>query len=337
MNQDSSPLPPDDLRGPLIEHWLNQTLDSAWRLEKVADDASFRRYFRVFPGRKQTAGSLILMDAPPGLEPLEPFVDITRRLRDAGLHAPQIMARNTADGLLLLEDLGDTLFRQLITPDGGAEWLALAFDALEIMVRRVDVAGLPDYDARRLGQELELFPDWYLDQHLRRPWSSGDRQRWSTLCELLIDSALAQPQGFVHRDFHSCNLLATSADPPGIIDYQDAVRGPVSYDLVSLLWDRYVEWPRTQIDAWLDQLRPRLLADQATDMTAAHWRRSCYRMGLQRNLKIIGIFARLNHRDSKPAYLRLIPRFRGYVLQALQWDPALHPYRTLLEPVLCEQ
>lgn len=303
----------------------NTGLD-ALQLEPVSGDASFRRYFR-FSAADRT---FILMDAPPEKENSAPFVDIAQRLRSAGLNAPEIIAFDLQQGYGLLEDFGDELYRELINEESAASVFQDLLGLLEGMARHVNTAGLPDYNEAALATELDLFKTWYLQLHRNRPLSDRESQLWQKLCMQLIGSALEQPQVFVHRDFHSCNLLRT-ASGPGIIDFQDGVRGPLSYDLASLIWDRYIRWPRTQLEQWMQDAYAVLPIDCALDQ----WVRYCDLMGLQRNLKIVGIFARLEHRDGKRGYVEMIPRFYQYLLDVLARYPEFTEFKQLLEQDSC--
>jgi aminoglycoside/choline kinase family phosphotransferase len=296
------------------------------RLEPVSGDASFRRYFRLLA----PAGPVILMDAPPDREDSRPFVDVAARLRAAGLSAPRILAFDLDLGFGLLEDFGDVLYRDVLDRDSARRLMPGLFDVLEALAMRVSSDGLPAYDEPVLQAELDLFPDWYLERHRRRPLAGAERGTWAGLCDALIGSAIGQPQVFVHKDFHSCNLLQT-ADGPGLIDFQDALRGPVSYDLVSLLWDRYIAWPREKLEEWMLGMRERL----APGIEPAEWIRWCDWMSLQRNLKIVGIFARLRYRDSKEGYLEMIPRFYRYLLDVLPRYPEFRAFLNLLEDPAC--
>jgi aminoglycoside/choline kinase family phosphotransferase len=296
------------------------------QLRPVSGDASFRRYFRCdWRGR-----SLVLMDAPPEKEHSAPFVDIDRRLRQAGLNAPEILHFDLELGFGLLQDFGDVLYRDLLDEHNADDLFPGLFDILERFAADVDPAGLPPYSAGSLQFELDLFPDWYLDRDRKRPLTSAERADWTELCARLIESAQHQPQVFVHRDFHSCNLLQNGA-APGIIDFQDGVLGPLSYDLVSLLWDRYITWPRPRLEAWMRAMHARY----ELDCTPAEWIRQCDWMGLQRNLKIVGIFARLEHRDGKRGYLALIPRFYGYLCDVAARYPEFRALHRLLEDSRC--
>ncbi|MGD8384701.1 MAG: phosphotransferase, partial [Lysobacterales bacterium] len=295
--------------------------------QPIESDASFRRYFRL----RVDGRGCVLMDAPPPNEDVRPFCDINARLLEAGLKAPEILRAEHDLGFLLLEDLGDTRLRSLIDKRSADLHFNALFGVLRDMALKVDHRDLPAYDRGLLQMELDLFPDWYLAHH--RPGISGERFEavWNPLCEALIESATTQRQCFVHRDFHSCNLLLTPRGEIGIIDFQDAVAGPVSYDLVSLLWDRYIRWPRQRLEQWIHQFAALL----ELDVPAADWLRSCDLMGLQRNLKIVGIFARLHYRDGKRGYLEMIPRFYGYLLDTLQYYPEFGAFRDLLEQETC--
>jgi len=308
--------------------WAADTLGlNPVELQPVSADASFRRYFRFSTGDR----SVILMDAPPEKETSAPFVDIDRRLRQAGLNAPEIYHFDLDLGFGLLEDFGDTLYRDILDERSVDELFPHLFTSLVNMARNVNTDSLPGYAALILQQESELFPNWYLRVHKRRPFSPAERLMWNEICTRLIRSAYQQPQVFVHKDFHSCNVLQTPSGEPGIIDFQDGVSGPLSYDIVSLLWDRYITWPRKRLEIWMkdfhDQLEP--------DCDLETWIRWCDLMGVQRNLKIVGIFARLNYRDGKAAYLDMIPRFYGYLLEVIPRYPEFHEFHQLLEQAEC--
>jgi aminoglycoside/choline kinase family phosphotransferase len=308
--------------------WSAAALDrTGLEVSPVAGDASFRRYFRLH----DNTSTWILMDAPPDQEDSRPFVEVDQRLLQAGVHAPQILAADLAQGFLLLEDFGDTLFRDILDSTSAHQWFPRIFGVLEAMATGVDATGLPAYGRQKLAEELELFPKWYLQRHKGITLSCEDWDVWEALCTRLILSAQSQPQVFVHRDFHSCNLLHTSDDRIAVIDFQDGVQGPWTYDLASLLWDRYIAWPRSRLEAWMEEFRQRLAPD--TDPQA--WVRWCDWMGLQRNLKIVGIFARLRHRDDKKGYVEMIPQFWAYVREALPRYPEFAEFEQLLERLKC--
>ena len=241
----------------------------------VSGDASFRRYFRIDTGRR----SLILMDAPPDQEDSTPFVDIAGRLRLAGLKAPEIICFDLEQGFGLLEDFGDTLYRQIISEDSVDTFFPDLFRILERMARQVNADGLPPYDAAFLQQELDLFSHWYLDVHRQRPLTGRESDLWAATCEHLIESAAGQPQVFVHRDFHSCNLLDTPSGP-GIIDFQDGMKGPLNYDFISLIWDRYIAWPRIRIEHWMRETHALLPVDCGLD----EWHRLSLRRACNRRV-----------------------------------------------------
>lgn len=269
-------------------------------------DASFRRYFRATDADGQR---WIIMDAPPDRENSAPFIDIATRLRNAGLNAPEILATDRAQGYLLLTDLGDRTLLEVMTPDNAERYFDAALDALVRMQAKADASGLPPYDTALLRRELDLYPDWYLARHRGVELDADERAVWNAACETLISSALLQPQVFVHRDFMPRNLM--DSDPVGVIDFQDAVRGAVTYDVVSLFRDAFVSWPEERISHWVAKYRA--LARDAGVELPADFERAFDWMGLQRHLKIIGIFARLNYRDGKGKYLAETPRFFHYV------------------------
>lgn len=308
--------------------WLLESgADLQSDFQNVAGDASFRRYFRV----QVNGESRILMDAPPPGENIRPFIDVDQRLRAAGLYAPEIMYADPLNGYLLLEDLGDDLYRDLLHADNVDTIFPELFDVLKTFALRTDSSGLPDFDYRKLREEMDLFPDWYLLKH-RKTMQHGQLVAvWDDFCNQVIKAAMQQPQCFVHRDFHSCNLLRTPGKETGIIDFQDAVKGPVSYDFISLIWDRYIAWPRPRIEQWMEEIR--LLF--GLDIEPLEWRRYCDLMGLQRNFKVVGIFARLHYRDKKSGYIEMIPRFYKYVTGTLRLYPEFEEMLGIMEKPEC--
>ncbi|HLF30005.1 MAG TPA: phosphotransferase [Xanthomonadales bacterium] len=296
-------------------------------LNPVSGDASFRRYFRLLTQN----GSLILMDAPPQQENMASFVDIDARLLQSGLRAPRILHCDLQQGFGLLEDFGDRLYREVLNTDTAGAFFPGLLELLARMASNTDCSGLPRYDDARLQAELDLFTEWYLARHRQKTLGVPEVACWQSLCHELKRSAAAQPQVFVHRDFHSCNLLYQEGQAAGIIDFQDAVQGPVSYDFVSLLWDRYISWPRSQLEQWMETFRLML----ELEMEPAAWVRYCDLMGLQRNLKIVGIFSRLHCRDGKAGYLEMIPRFYRYLLDVLPRYPEFTDCHALLEQPEC--
>jgi aminoglycoside/choline kinase family phosphotransferase len=309
---------PDDPRLERLRAWLQQEL--GWPdvgLAPASADASFRRYFRVtVPGRPP----VIAMDAPPGKEDVEPYLRIAAMLADVGVNAPRVLERNAGDGFLLLTDLGSTTYlAELADPERAGPLYCDAMAALlRIQARGARHAeGLPPYDERLLRFEMSLFTDWLLGRHLGLALSPVERRTVEQACDTLVASALEQPAVFVHRDYHSRNLMVCPGNNPGILDFQDAVRGPLTYDLVSLLRDCYVAWSPAQVARWALDFRD---AAQAGGVPVGEDETRFMRwfdlMGMQRHLKASGIFARLWHRDGKPGYLPDVPRTLGYIVSA---------------------
>lgn len=273
-------------------------------------DASFRSYWRVW----RAGRSAIVMDAPPQHEDVAPFVTIARRLRAAGLEAPEVLAEDRQQGFLLLGDLGPRSFLDALAEDTVEALYLSAMDALARMQEHVPCEDLPAYDQARLMAEMDLFPTWFLARHLGQEPDAGESALIADTMQTLCRSALEQPTAFVHRDYHSRNLMLLADGRPGILDFQDALRGPLSYDLVSLLKDCYIQWPLARVHGWAEQYRQGLVAAGRLAVGPTRWRRWFDWMGLQRHLKVLGIFARLNYRDGKPRYLADLPRVLDYVL-----------------------
>mgnify|MGYP001599773505 CR=1 FL=1 len=270
------------------------------------------------------------MDAPPEREDCGPFIQVASLLHGAGLNAPQVLARDLDRGFLLLSDLGRQTYLHVIN-DANADLLMR--DALDALLRwqlasRPGV--LPAYDAALLQRELSLFPDWYVAKHLQTALSPAQAQQLAGIERLLIDSALAQPQVYVHRDYMPRNLMI-SATNPGILDFQDAVHGPLAYDVVSLFRDAFLSWPEERIAAWRQYYLDRARAAGLVAVSDAEFARAFDWMGLQRHLKVIGIFARINYRDGKPHYLADVPRFIGYVRSVAGRYPELTPLLQLFD------
>jgi len=271
------------------------------------------------------------MDAPPPGENVEPFVDVARRLRAEGLHAPEILLADPPNGFLLLEDLGDELYRGILNENTVSSLFPGLFDLLNHFALSIDTTGLHEFSDKNLLMDMNLFPEWYLGYHRNSVPTEMLEGTWDRFCAEIITSALEQPQCFVHRDFHSCNLLRTASNSIGIIDFQDAVKGPVTYDFISLIWDRYITWPRPQIENWMEQIRLNI----GLDIEPMQWRRYCDLMGLQRNFKVVGIFARLFYRDGKGGYIEMIPRFYDYITSTLRLYPEFSEVLDILETPQC--
>jgi len=289
----------------------------------ASEDASFRRYFRVHSG----ARSFIVMDAPPDNEDCLPFLRVAGYLESMRLNAPRVIEINLDEGFLLLSDLGNRQYLKALEqdPDQAPQLYADALRALlQIQRRGVAFQGhLPPYDEALLRFELSLFHDWLCGTHLGIDFPDEAEAQWRAVCDLLVANALDQPQVFVHRDYHSRNLMVTEVDNPGILDFQDAMEGPLTYDLVSLLKDCYVKWPAEQVLEWSHEFYGRLDAGLRGQIDRSRFQRCFELMGVQRHLKAAGIFARLNHRDGKPAYLEDVPRTLSYVQELAPRYPEL--------------
>ena len=322
----------DDPRLDQLCAWLTDDLEIGdFAIAPASADASFRRYFRVTTASE----SRIVMDAPPDREDVAPYLTITDMLAQIGVHAPRVLARNAEQGFLLVTDLGSvTYLMELADPVRADALYGDALDALGRIQRHGDphAERLPPYDEKLLRFEMSLFPDWFVGRHLRLTLDNQQERVLAAACDGLVANALAQPRAFVHRDYHSRNLMYYQGDNPGILDFQDAVHGPITYDLVSLLRDCYVDWPESQVRAWALRFRELLIdSDRAAGNDDAQFLRWFDLMGVQRHLKAIGIFARLWHRDGKSGYLPEIPRTLGYVRHVCQRHGELEQLGTLLD------
>jgi len=325
-------MPENDARLALLHKWLSNDLGlHPERVEPASSDASFRRYFRAF--RKDE--TFIIMDAPPDKEDVRPYLKVTRLLEGIGVHVPHVHEADVDRGLLLLEDLGTTQYLQRL--DAGDDPDRLYGDALfalaDIQTRGADAAReLAPYDREPLARELALMPEWFFRRHLELALTDAEAQIIDAAFEFLIVEALAQPAVFVHRDFHSRNLMVTSERNPGVIDFQDALRGPIGYDLVSLLKDCYIGWPRDRVVAWVSGYRTLLRSRGGSggrdDREFLRW---FDLIGLQRHIKVLGIFARLWYRDGKVGYLRDLPLTLEYVRDTCTRYPELAGLSALLE------
>lgn len=284
-------------------------------LTPASGDASFRRYFRCQKG----AESFIVMDAPPGKEDCLPFIRVAGYLEAMHLNAPRILEADLDKGFLLLTDLGSAQYLNQLDEDRSSAG-PLYVDALAALLIMQSRGGafqshLPPYDDALLRFELSLFHDWLCGTHLQIEFSSDEEVAWQSLCDVLVRNAIDQPQVFVHRDYHSRNLMVTTDDNPGILDFQDAVEGPLTYDLVSLLKDCYIQWPPEQVRQWAGEYYSQLDDSLIGSIDAEQFLRYFDLMGVQRHLKAAGIFARLNHRDGKFGYLQDVPRTLSYIVE----------------------
>ena len=294
-----------------LNQWLDQLGYRNYRLSPASEDASFRSYLRL----ETAAESLIVMDAPPAKEPCDQFIAVAQKLRDAGLSAPEIIARNPAEGFLVLTDFGGSDYLSQLNPESEASLYGDALAALLLMQTRIDATDLPPYDAALLNREMDLFHDWFLGKLLGISLDPGQQAIWQSIKQTLVDNALAQPQVFVHRDYHSRNLMKLETGNPGILDFQDAVKGPITYDLVSLLRDCYIDWPPIRVEQLALDYYEFAKVNDLVNVKAAQFMRWFNLMGIQRQLKAIGIFSRLKIRDGKAGYLKDIPRTLEYLRQ----------------------
>lgn len=327
------------LRQEMLKKWLTGLSEFEFDLETLqaaSSDASFRRYFRV--SESNAARTLIVMDAPPEKEDVRPFVHVAELLRKGGANAPEVLAQNADEGFLLLQDFGNTTMLQGLNaqPAQTDAFYIRAIQDLVDMQANTPTTGLPAYGADKLLQEMNLFDEWYVGRHCGAELTEQERNWLDSIKGMLIQSALAEPQVFVHRDYHSRNLMLTSAagDAPqfGILDFQDAVKGPLSYDLVSILRDAYIEWPEAQTLDWTVRYweAARKAALPICEDPGEFYRQFDF-MGLQRHLKILGIFARLNHRDGKAQYLNDLPMVLRYVRLVAGRYIAFKPLLLLLD------
>jgi aminoglycoside/choline kinase family phosphotransferase len=319
-----------DSRLESLKDWVGQVLAlSEYEVRPASEDASFRRYFRI----SGNGATYIVMDAPPGKENMRPFIEVARRLQHLGLNVPEVLEQDLARGYLLLTDLGQQMYLPQLNEATVERLYGDALGALVVLQAGIftDPVFLPEYDAALLRGEMELFREWYLGRHLGLTLDTAQTAALDEAFTALLHSALAQPRVWVHRDYHSRNLMVTRENNPGILDFQDAVRGPATYDLVSLLRDCYIAWPLERIEEWA--LGYQTLALQSGLPVCAdevQFLREFDFMGVQRHLKAAGIFARLNHRDGKAAYLNDIPRTLGYVVGVSGRHPELRGLHNLL-------
>lgn len=316
-----------DARAQAVYRWACAQLGlSGAEFAPASADASFRRYFRLTAGGR----TWIVMDAPPPQEDCRPFVRVARLLRAAGVHAPEVLGQDLADGFLLLTDLGTQTYLEVLDEDNADLLFA---DAVAALIRwqrasRPDV--LPPYDEALLRRELALFPDWYLARHLGLRLEGAARLAWDAVCDRLVAAALAQPRVYVHRDYMPRNLMRATPNP-GVLDFQDAVYGPLAYDPICLFKDAFLSWPETRVADWLRDYWERARAAGLPVSTLARFLRDADWIGVQRHLKVLGIFARLNERDGKPRYLADTPRFVRYVVEAASRYAELEPLLRLFE------
>ena len=317
-----------------LDDWLRACLrGERFSIAPASEDASFRRYFRV----TTAAGTRIVMDAPPEHEDCRPFVKVARLFRQAGVNVPEVLAEDTDNGYLLLSDLGSTMYLEVLNELSAAH----LYDAASNALVRIQLASrpdmLPEYGRELLLRELRLFPDWYVAKQLGVSLSRAQSDALGSVFELILANNLAQPRVYVHRDYHSRNLMLTEPNP-GIIDFQDAVYGPVTYDLVSLFKDAYIRWDEEQVIDWVARYWEQAKAAALpVDADFAAFYRDFEWMGVQRHIKVLGIFARLFHRDGKDRYLRDMPLVMAYLRRACERYRALGPLLRLLDDLAQQQ
>ena len=280
---------------------------------------------------------MIVMDAPPEHEPCDRFISVAKKLRAAGLNAPEIIASNLEDGFLLLTDFGSLDYLSQLNPQSEGPLYADALAALLIMQTRVDKAGLADYDEAMLLRELDLFHDWFLIELLGIELNSSQQSIWQETRQMLVGNALGQPQVFVHRDYHSRNLMVVDQHNPGILDFQDAVSGPLTYDLVSLLRDCYIAWPLERVEQLALDYHELARAQQLVEVDSGQFMRWFNLMGIQRHLKVAGIFSRLKIRDGKSRYLDDIPLTLAYLQQVSALEASTTGLSALLDQLQLQQ
>ncbi|HEX6362608.1 MAG TPA: phosphotransferase [Albitalea sp.] len=333
----------DDARRARFHEWLaavgpRHGLRPA-TLRPASSDASFRRYFRI----DGDGGTFVVMDAPPAHEDVRPFVDVAGRIQRAGLHGPAVLEQSVEQGFLLLADLGQRLYlddlRSAVAAGDTATVTQLMREALAALVvwqKAVDPSGLPPYDEALLRREMQLFPDWCVAQEYGQTWGDAEEAQWRAVTDLLVKSALAQETVAVHRDYMPRNLMV-AAPNPGILDFQDAVRGPISYDVASVLRDAFISWDEEHEIDWAVRYweQARKVGLPVPGDFGEFWRQLEW-MGLQRHLKVLGIFCRLKHRDHKPKYSEDLPRFFRYAHHVASRYHGLGPLARLLEPLMGE-
>jgi aminoglycoside/choline kinase family phosphotransferase len=343
MNSPAPAAEPSDPRAEAARGWaLAQLGIASAEFAPASADASFRRYFRLTEGRvRDGARSWIVMDAPPEREDCRPFLAVARLLRGWGVNAPEIVGEDLARGFLLLSDLGTQTFLHALTADNADAPLVdnLYADAVDALVHvqaraQADAAAmafLPAYDATLLWREARLFGEWYLPRHLGVALGGEEAGELERALGLLVKSALAQPRTFVHRDYMPRNLMVSRPNP-GVLDFQDAVIGPISYDAVCLFKDAFLSWPAARVEGWLRGYWEKARAAQlpVPGAFAEFWRQAEW-MGLQRHLKVLGIFARLSYRDGKAHYVADTPRFVRYVMEVAPRHAELAPLTRLFE------
>lgn len=310
-----------------MKSWLDGLGYSDYELLPASEDASFRRYFRL----SQDDNSWIVMDAPPDKEPCDAYVKVANMLTGIHLSAPEIIHENHHNGFLIITDFGDTPYLKALTPENADDLYGDAQAALLRMQMRLDATGLPPYDETLLRGEMDLFKTWFLEKLLGIELNQNQQALWHMSVETLVQNALEQPRVFVHRDYHSRNLMKLERHNPGILDFQDAMYGPVTYDLVSLLRDCYIDWPESKVDQWAIAFHADAVQEYLQGVSLTRFKRWFDLMGVQRHLKAIGIFSRLKLRDGKGHFIPDIPRTLNYLENVTTDETCLNGLNTLIK------
>jgi aminoglycoside/choline kinase family phosphotransferase len=316
-----------------LQRFVAANIRDDFDLSVASADASFRSYWRAAAAGK----TWIVMDAPPAQEDVRPWLDIGARLRAAGLHAPEVFAVDLTHGFVLMEDLGNRTYLPELNDSTVDKLYGDALDAMLRIQERVPADNLPVFDSTKTIPEMELLGDWFLRRHLGiDPGCDG----WDVIelaLRFIANVSDAQPRRFMHRDFHSRNLLVSEHNNPAIIDFQGAMLGPITYDLASLLRDCYIAWPVERVGAWVERYRQRLVAAGIVNVDGAHFRRWFDLIGMQRHIKVLGLFCRLNYRDGKPAYLLDLPLVLNYVLTVADSYAELRDFAAFLRRCIGER
>ncbi|HCE11063.1 MAG TPA: aminoglycoside phosphotransferase [Oxalobacteraceae bacterium] len=315
-----------------LTHWLTTLATPRVRIDSLrpaSADASFRRYFRV---DADDGATYVVMDAPPPQEDVRPFIQVARLFGEAAISVPHILAQDATRGFLLLSDLGPTTYLDRLNHDSAHQLYMDAIDALILLQVHSRPDALPEYDRAVLARELALFPDWYIGKHLDATLTANQRADLDQVFDVILANNLAQPQVYVHRDYHSRNLMVMAKGNPGILDFQDALYGPITYDIVSLLRDAYIEWDEELVLDWAIRYWERAKrAGLPVAPDIDRFYRDFEFMGLQRHLKVLGIFARLYHRDGKDGYLKDLPLVMQYTRKTAGRYRELKPLLRLLD------
>ncbi len=311
----------------LLQRWLFDIQEETSALEPASSDASFRRYFRVKNGTKST----IAMDAAPAQNKNEAFIALANQLKSAGINTPTVLEFDRQHGFILMEDFGDIQYLHALNKNNADELYSAAIATLAKLQSALSYNKLPAYDADFLKLEMHLLPEWYFERHRGLALSKAQLQVLESVFSLCCDSALEQPRCFVHRDYHSRNLMLTDTNYPGILDFQDAVQGPLTYDIASLLRDCYISWPDDFVYAKLEQHRQLCMASRLTTADAKQYQRWFDLIALQRHIKVMGIFCRLKIRDGKTNYMQDLPLVISYIHNTCNRYPELADFLQLLE------